>query len=85
MPTAIRIKLADLLIILMEVRRPLDPEIEKDLETIKQHLLTSGPARTRDLAMELHMSYGAAIHRLNLLKDRGLIVDLPDHKYGGAT
>jgi Mn-dependent DtxR family transcriptional regulator len=81
MAAAIRIKLVDLLPILME-SRPLNPETEKELETIKQFLVTSGPARARDLAMVLHLSDGAVIHRLNLLKEMGDIVDLPDHKYG---
>jgi Mn-dependent DtxR family transcriptional regulator len=81
MPAAIRIKLADLLPILME-SRPLNPETEKELETIKQFLTTSGPARSRDLALELNMSDGAVSHRLRLLKERGVVVDLPDHKYG---
>jgi hypothetical protein len=81
MSAALRINLRDLLSILMEVR-PLNPDIEADVEAIKQHLLTSGPARTRDPAMELHLSNSAAAHRINLLKERGVVVDLPGHKYG---
>jgi len=104
MAAAIRIKLADLLSILMEkqpvihdshtrqvrlfsiapakaVRRPLNREIEEDLEAIKAFLL-NGPARRDDLEMELNMSNGAVLRRLNLLKENGMVVDLPGHKYG---
>lgn len=103
MAAAIRIKLGDLLSILMEKshvghepharqiklfptaparaeRRPLNLEIEKDLEVIKAYLL-NGPAQRRDLEMELNLSDGAVLHRLHLLKARGVVVDLPGHSY----
>jgi hypothetical protein len=103
MAAAIRIKLSDLLSILMEKppaaheprtgqiklfkaapvkaeRRPLNMEIEKDLEAIKAYLL-NGPARRSDLDMVLNMSDGAVLRRLHLLKERGVVVDLPVHRY----
>ncbi|MFZ2472755.1 MAG: hypothetical protein WAW52_12560 [Methanothrix sp.] len=105
MAAAIRIKLGDLLSILMEKqpvvhdshtkqarlfaaapakaeRRPLNLEIMKDLEVIKAYLMTSGPARRIDLEMELNFSSGAVLQRLNLLKERGVLIDLPGDKYG---
>ena len=89
MAAAIRIKLADLLKILSEqppsaCRRSTTqkhPLVEKDIEIIRQHL-QSGPIGRRDLELELNMSRSAILHRLDLLKERGIIVDLPDHHYG---
>ena len=98
MATAIRIKLVDLLEILSihppgawgSART--DPkqrtfatttrETEADVECIKRYLLASGPARARDLAMELHLNEKAVSHKLKLLRERGELVDLPDHVYG---
>jgi biotin operon repressor len=103
MAAAIRIRLADLLSILMEKppaaheprtrqiklfkaapvkaeRRPLNLEIEKDLEAIKAYLL-NGPARRSDLEMALNMSNGAILRRLSILKTRGVVVDLHGHGY----
>ncbi|MCK9440246.1 MAG: hypothetical protein M0Q13_02335 [Methanothrix sp.] len=104
MAAAIRIKLGDLLSILMEKppvvhdshtrqvrlfstasakaeRRPLNRAIEEDLEAIKAFLL-NGTARRDDLEMELNMSDHAVLHRLDLLKERGVLIDLPGDKYG---
>ena len=104
MAVAIRIKLADLLSILMEkqpvvhdshtrqvrlfsiapakaVRRPLNREIEEDMGAFKAFLL-NGPARRDDLEMELNMSDGACLHRPNLLKERGALIDLLGDEYG---
>lgn len=103
MAAAIRIKLSDLLSILMEKppvvhephtrqiklpkaapvkaeRRPLNLEIEKDLEAIKAYLL-NGPARRSDLDMALNMSDAAVLRRLHLLKERGVVVGLSGHRY----
>jgi hypothetical protein len=103
MAAAIKIKLADLLSILMEKppanheprarqiklfqtapakaeRRPLNLEIEKDLEAIKAYLL-NGPARRSDLEMVLNLSDGAVLHRLSKLKARGVVGDFPGHRY----
>lgn len=103
MAAAIRIKLGDLLSILMEKppvaheprtrqielfttapakveRRPLNPEIEKDLAAIRAYLL-NGPARRSDLETELNISNGAVLHRLHLLKESGVVVDLSGHRY----
>jgi len=105
MAAAIRIKLGDLLSILMEKppviheprtrqiklfptapapvkaeRCPLNLEIEKDLVAIKAYLL-NGPAKRDDLEMELNMSGGAVLHRLHLLKARGVVIDLPGYRY----
>ncbi len=103
MAAAIRIKLSDLLSLLMEKppanheprarqiklfspapakaeRRPLNLAIEEDLEAIKTYLL-NGPARRSDLEMELNLSDGAVLHRLRKLKARGVVVDLPGHRY----
>jgi hypothetical protein len=103
MAAAIKIKLSDLLSILMEKppviheprtrqirlpkaspakaeRRPLNLEIEKDLEAIKAYLL-NGPARRCDLELVLNLSDGAVLHRLSKLKARGVVIDLPGHRY----
>jgi hypothetical protein len=103
MAAAIRIKLSDLLSILMEKppviheqrtrqiklfkaapanaeRRPLNLEIEKDLEAIKAYLL-NGPAQRSDLDMVLNLSDGAVLRRIHLLKERGVVVGLPGHRY----
>ena len=55
--------------------------LEEDLAAIKQYLQTSGPAGKRDLAMVLNMGGSTMLHRLNLLKEHGVVVDLPGHKY----
>ena len=104
MVAVIRIKLADLLRILMEKphavhesharqielfaaapakaeSRPLNLEITKDLEAIKAYLMTSGPARRTDLEMELNFSSGAVLHRLSMLKEMGVVIDMPGHNY----
>jgi hypothetical protein len=100
MAAAIRVKLADLLSILMEKppvahepqtrqikmttpleRRPLSVEVEKDLEAIKEYLL-AGPARRSDLEFQFTLSNSAVLHRLHLLMERGVVVDLPGHMYG---
>jgi hypothetical protein len=52
-------------------------ENEADLECIKRYLLDSGLARR-----ELNLNGGAVLHRLSLLRERGELVDLPDHVYG---
>jgi biotin operon repressor len=103
MAAAIRIKLSDLLSILMEKppviheprtrqirlpkaapakaeRRHLNLETEKDLEAIKAYLL-NGPVRRSELEMELNLSSGAVLHRLNMLKARGVVIDLPGYRY----
>jgi len=56
--------------------------IEQDLEAIKRYLQASKMATKRDLSMELNMSDNATLYRLNLLKERGIVVDLPGHNYG---
>jgi hypothetical protein len=97
MAAAIRIKLADLLRILTEKPpaaheprtrqikakaepRPLNAEIEKDLGAIREYLL-AGPARRCDLEFQFNLSDKATLHRLHLLMERGVVVDLPGHRY----
>ena len=94
MAAAIRIKLSDLLSIISDwpqeapkIRKkrsqPIaSAPIEMDLEAIRGYLLASGRATKQDVSMELHMSSNATVRRLNLLKERGVIVDLPGHNYG---
>jgi hypothetical protein len=57
-------------------------ETEADVECIKRYLLLSGSARRREVEMELNLSGKAVLRRLNLLRERGELVDLPDHVYG---
>jgi len=87
MPCAIRIKLIDLLKILSE--RPSGetaarhlPFLEKDLEAVKAYLQTSGPVASKDLAADFSISKGATLRRLNLLRERGVLINLPGDKYG---
>lgn len=83
MVTAIRIKLIDLLKILSDrPSKTAGPLVEGDLEAIRRHLQNLGPKGKKDLAMELHMTDHAVLHRLNMLKDRGIVVDLHHHEYG---
>jgi len=96
MAAAIRIKLGDLLKILsdwpQEAPRPRKKQprtissarIEEDMEAIRRYLQASGPTTRRDLSVELHMHDHFTLYRLNLLKERGVIVDLPGYKYGLA-
>jgi hypothetical protein len=87
MATAIRIKLVDLLKILNEqppsgafvrtVTRP-GPLSEKDVEVIRRHL-RSGPTERRVLELDLGLSRSVMTHRLNLLKERGVVVEFPGH------
>lgn len=88
-PTVIRIRLIDLLKILAEPparsTRPRAPLVEKDLEAIKLFLQTSGPARRSDLEFQFScLSRSAILHRLDMLKERGEVVDLPGDVYGVA-
>ena len=97
MAAAIRIKLADLLSILME-----KPPVANESRTRQIRLfataerrplnlekdleaikayLQNGPARRSDLEMELNMSDKAVLRRLGMLKARGVVVDLPGHSY----
>jgi hypothetical protein len=62
-------------------RHPLNLELEGDLELVKAYL-RNGPARRSDLEMELNFSRGAVLHRLSMLRERGMIVDLPNYHYG---
>lgn len=85
MAACIRIRLVDLLSILMEkpktrAPRPSTPGMEKDLDSIKE-ILESGPARRRDLEFELSMSGDAVLRRLHILMDKGILITIPDHKY----
>lgn len=87
MAAVIRMKLADLLKILNEqppsgasvrtVTRP-GPLAERDIEIIRRHL-QSGPTGRRVLEIELGLSRSAMTHRLNLLKERGIVVEFPGH------
>ena len=61
-------------------RRPLNLEIEEDLEAIKAYL-QNGPVRRSDLEMELNMSDDAVLRRLGALKAAEEVVSLPDHSY----
>jgi len=94
MAAAIRIRLSDLLKILtdrpqetasMSRKRKIRPissaRIEEDMETIRRYLQASGPTTRRDLSMELHMHDHFTLYRLSLLKERGVVVELPGHKY----
>jgi biotin operon repressor len=86
---AIRIKLADLLMILSErpggetTPKPSRhyPFLERDIVAVKAYLQTSGPAKVTDLEKEFDISKRAIWHRLNLLKERGVLVHLPGDKY----
>jgi hypothetical protein len=87
MATAIRIKLVDLLKILNEhppsgafvrtITRT-GPLVERDVEVIRRHL-QSGPTERKVLEIELGLSRSAITHRLNLLKERGVVVECPGH------
>lgn len=93
----IRIKLVDLLKILCEplpkeVRtKPDSPRQtrlttsgvdEHELEAIRTYLMCQGPAKSIDLQFEFNMSRGTVLHRLDLLKGRGVVEDLPGYRYG---
>lgn len=86
MVTAIRIKLVDFLKILSATPpgafcRPKTqnyPLIETDLEAIRQHL-QNGLTERKDLENELGLSHNAMLYRLDLLKERGVIVESTAH------
>lgn len=87
MAAVIRMKLVDLLKILNEqppssafvrtVTAP-SPLVEKDVEAIRRHL-KNGPTERRVLEIELGLSRNVMTHRLNLLKERGVIVEANAH------
>jgi hypothetical protein len=55
---------------------------ERELEAISQCLQYAGPAKRWDLQLGLNMSEKAILHRLDLLKERGVVEDLPGYRYG---
>jgi hypothetical protein len=97
MAASIKIKLSDLLSILMErppviheprarqikLSTPPEPCPLKMEEDLEaiKAYLLNGPVRRSDLEMVLNMSNGAVLRRLHLLKKRGVVVDFPGHNY----
>ncbi len=57
---------------------------EAELAAISRYLQCAGPAKRIDLQFALNLSEKAVLHRLDLLKERGVIEDLPGHRYGLA-
>ncbi|OPX73971.1 MAG: hypothetical protein A4E44_02186 [Methanosaeta sp. PtaB.Bin018] len=80
----IQISLADLLKILSE-SSPKNPTIsrttENELDAIRHYLLSTGPAKRSDLEFEFNLSDKAVLRRLNMRKERGIVVQRPGHRY----
>lgn len=74
--SVIHIKLVDLLKILPGPR--ID---EKELDAIRSYLLSSGPATRSDLEFEFCLSNSAVLRRLVVLKERGIVEQLPGYRY----
>ncbi|NPV62799.1 MAG: hypothetical protein HPY61_09260 [Methanotrichaceae archaeon] len=101
MTAVLRIKLADLLAVitlpvsipgLLSRPKPASAPaakqqqewVEADLDEIRAFLM-GGPAGRRDLELGLNMSRQVVRHRLQMLKDRGMVEHLPGNMYDLAA
>lgn len=84
MAAMIRMKLSDLLKTLepnQQYQNSFSGIHEAELAAICEYLQSAGQVRRRDLEFEFHLTRGAVLRRLDLLKERGLIEELPGHRY----